>query len=77
MIEVIPLRGTTVNKKNILQTISAKEMDRKDFLKYSGVVLIGLVGLKGIATLLTTAESKISAKPEKITRGYGSGKYGV
>lgn len=67
-----------VSNKNILQTISAKEMDRKDFLKYSGLVLIGLVGLKGVVTLLSSAESKITAQPNATaTRGFGSGRYGA
>jgi len=41
-----------MSTKKLLQTISEKEMDRKEFLKYSGYALLGLVGLKGIANLL-------------------------
>lgn len=65
-------------KKNIIQTIKDKEMDRKDFLKYSGVVLLGVVGLKGIATLLNSPDestaSNLTQKSE--SHGFGSGKYG-
>jgi len=64
--------------KKLLQTISEKEMDRKEFLKYSGYALLGLVGLKGIANLLipvTNTQNK--AKSESAARGFGSGKYGA
>lgn len=53
-------------------------MDRKDFLKYSGLALLSVVGLKTIATLITQTESKKLAESNtKSARGYGGGKYGV
>ena len=54
-------------------------MDRKDFLKYSGVVLIGLVGLKSIAALLTQADKTpvATVSSDQKPRGFGSGKYGA
>lgn len=52
-------------------------MDRKDFLKYSGLVLIGLVGLKGVVTLLTKPDTATVANTTKTSRGFGSGKYGA
>lgn len=66
-------------KKNIVQTITDKEMDRKEFLKYSGLLLLGLVGLKGIATLLSSSnERPLTGVIEKTeSRGFGSGKYGA
>jgi len=69
-------RGVT--KKNIIQTIKEKEMDRKDFLKYSGVVLIGIVGLKGIISMLTVPpeHSSVGIVEKNESRGFGSGKYG-
>lgn len=53
-------------------------MDRKDFLKYSGVVLIGLVGLKSIVALISQADKTpvVVVKSEQ-SRGYGGGKYGA
>lgn len=53
-------------------------MDRKEFLKYSGVVLIGLIGLKGITALISQVD-KPSAMMEsnQVSRGFGSGKYGA
>jgi hypothetical protein len=69
-----------VADKNIIQAIRDKEMDRKDFLKYSGLALLGIVGLKTIATLLIKADNhkQTAIEPSKeVTRGFGSGKYGV
>ncbi len=67
-----------INKK-ILQAIGDKEMDRKDFLKYSGLVLVGLVGLRGVIALLTQKEqtNSLTDKTDQSSRGFGSGKYGA
>jgi hypothetical protein len=68
----------TVINRDILAKIRDKEMDRKDFLKYSGILLASAVGLKGILTVLGTIESQPKvAEQTKSTRGFGSGKYGV
>ena len=65
-------------KKNIFQTIRDKEMDRKEFLKYSGLVLLGLVGLKSVISILTQTEGKVNLVEtrKEVSRGFGSGKYG-
>lgn len=67
-----------VSKKNIIQTIRDKEMDRKDFLKYSGIVLLGVVGLKGVASLLAAPDSllKNNLTQTSAKQGFGSRKYG-
>ena len=82
MIEIVKtgktLRGFTVAQKNIIKAISEKEMDRKDFLKYSGVVLLGVVGLKGILTLLAPSEKPVASNAsQQQGRGFGTGKYGA
>lgn len=66
-------------KKNILQTIKDKEMDRKDFLKYSGLTLAAVVGLKGIISIFSEGDDikTLTAVQKKSTRGFGSGKYGA
>ena len=66
-------------KKNIIQTIKNKEMDRKDFLKYSGLTLAAVVGLKGIISILSADDnSKAVGNTHKdSTHGFGSGKYGA
>lgn len=66
--------------KNIIKNISSKEMDRKDFLKYCGVVLVGLIGFKSVAALLMeSSENKKVAVVQPNSRakqGFGSGSYG-
>ena len=53
-------------------------MDRKDFLKYSGVVLIGIVGLKGLLAILAQPEIPTTVSTaQQSKRGFGSGKYGA
>jgi hypothetical protein len=66
-----------VSKKNIIHTIRNKEMDRKDFLKYSGLAVISLVGLKSVATMLLQHDNKQVIVQKEASRGFGSGRYGV
>lgn len=66
-----------INKK-IIQTIGSKEMNRKEFLKFSGVALLGLIGFKGIVNLLLFDEPKNNVvSSESSAHGFGSGKYGA
>ncbi|MDD3035811.1 MAG: hypothetical protein PHO93_02735 [Candidatus Saccharimonadaceae bacterium] len=63
---------------NIVQTIKEKEMDRKEFLKYSGLVLLGLIGLKAVASLLDQNDiGEKTVTNGNNNRGFGGGKYGV
>jgi hypothetical protein len=68
-----------VINKSLIQKLSDKEMNRKDFLKYSGLFLIGLVGFKGVASLLSQLDKTtiVSDKSNQTPRGFGSGKYGA
>jgi hypothetical protein len=70
-----------VINKDIFKAISEKEMDRKDFLKYSGLVLLGLVGFKSIASILMQPDEHKTASIEpsktEASRGFGGGKYGA
>lgn len=62
--------------RDTVQAIKDKQMDRKDFLKYSGLVLLSVVGLKTFANLISKVDVNQSAKHES-SRGFGGGKYGV
>ena len=64
-------------KKSIVKTISEKEMDRKDFLKYSGLALLSLVGFKGIISVFMQSQSKVIVNEKNKSRGFGSGRYGA
>jgi CRISPR/Cas system-associated endonuclease Cas1 len=66
--------------KNIIKKISEQEMDRKAFLKYSGIALLGLVGLKTVVSLFTQLDEKqvgTNATKDASSHGFGSGKYGA
>ena len=68
-----------MSTKKLIKIIAEKEMDRKDFLKYSGAALLGVVGLKGIANLLiapVVTQPKLAKKADTKS-GFGSGKYGA
>ncbi|MDB5167082.1 MAG: hypothetical protein JWN26_227 [Candidatus Saccharibacteria bacterium] len=53
-------------------------MDRKAFLKYSGLALIGVIGLQGILSLISKIDKPpVAVQPEQTSRGFGSGKYGA
>lgn len=67
--------------KTAIQKISDQEMDRKAFLKYSGLILVGLVGLRGVVALLNGDAKQITyQQPETLNaspRRFGSSKYGA
>jgi len=55
-------------------------MDRKDFLKYSGLALVAVAGFKSVVTFLTQSDNRkvtVIESRKESTRGFGSGKYGA
>jgi len=69
-----------VISKDIVKAIGEKEMDRKDFLKYSGAVLLSLVGFKAIIQILSQSDdhkTSIIKSQHNATHGFGGGKYGA
>lgn len=72
--------GDKVINKRIIQSIRDHEMNREEFLRYVGVVLVGTVGIK---TALNLPGSSISSRPvstakETISsRKFGNGKFGT
>ena len=72
-------RVVGVINRSIIQKLGDKEMDRKDFLKYSGLLLLGVVGFKGVASLLSQLDKTplVADKSNQTSRGFGSGKYGA
>jgi hypothetical protein len=57
-------------KNNQIARLMSKEMDRKDFLKYSGGVLLAVVGVTGLLNTLFRLGG------EQSPRGYGGSSYG-
>ena len=65
-------------KKNVLQTIREQEMDRKSFLKMSGLVLLSFFGVGTIIKLLLPVNTSNQNNAQgQSSKGFGSGKYGV
>jgi len=68
-----------VINKNIIQIIGEKEMDRKDFLKFSGLAVLSLVGLGKVVSVFTQIDNNklaITKSHQQIKQGYSSGRYG-
>jgi hypothetical protein len=68
-----------VINKDILRDIRDKEMDRKTFLKYCGITMLSLIGLKTAVNLLSEFDNKKPASNSKgsSTNGFSGGKYGA
>lgn len=66
------------NIRNQLDTLLSQEMDRKNFLRYSGGILLALIGVTGLMRILLTSNklNQSLTTESKATRGYGSSKYG-
>ena len=61
-------------KNKQLITILSKEMDRKAFLKYSGGVLLAVMGITGLLNALSGVGGEESSKTN--ASGYGGKPYG-
>jgi hypothetical protein len=55
-------------------------MDRKNFLKYSGGIVLAVLGVTGLVRILLSSKQTTSllsqVDTDKKGRGYGSSKYG-
>lgn len=63
-----------MNNKKIVQILD-KEVNRQDFLKMTGVLLLGIIGLPQLLSLLTRS---FDTAPDRKAQpsGYGSSPYG-
>ncbi len=59
-------------KNSDIAKLMNKEMDRKDFLKYSGGVLLAVVGVTGLLNTLL----RVGGEDSSPKSGYGSSAYG-
>ncbi|MBC7459323.1 hypothetical protein H7200_01245 [Candidatus Saccharibacteria bacterium] len=64
--------------KNQIDAILQEKMDRKDFLKYAGTIVLGAIGVTGLVRMILTSRGITStAEPEvQKSRGYGSSTFG-
>lgn len=60
-------------RNKTLTALLSKEVDRKEFLLYIGLLFIALTGISGFLKTISTI-TQGQTKPEK---GFGSGGYGL
>lgn len=62
--------------KNQIDAILQEKMDRKDFLKYAGTVLLGVIGVAGLLRLIAGNRTLGETPGKQQGSGYGSSTYG-
>jgi hypothetical protein len=60
-----------MTNRNQIARLMSKEMDRKDFLKYSGGVLLAVIGISGLLNTLLRLGNERGSQG-----GYGGSAYG-
>ncbi len=67
-----------VSIKKQLDSLLNQEMDRKNFLRYSGGIVLALIGVTGLVRILLSSKGVNPGLLEqpKGSHGYGSSKYG-
>ena len=76
----LTFKDVGVINKDVIKKIGEREMDRKDFLKYSGLAIVAVAGLKTIINFLSEPngqKTKVIETAKQSSRGFGGGKYGV
>lgn len=69
-----------MNAKRLLHNLEEKDMDRRDFLKYAGALVLGVVSAKTALGLLIPEEmTKLPTgdNKQKTGRGFGASRYGA
>lgn len=59
-----------------LQNLMEKPMDRKEFLKHVGAIIVTMVGISAVIRAVSNPLSdvkKMPTEPTKSSRGYGAG----
>jgi hypothetical protein len=62
--------------KEQIKTLLTQEMTRKNFLQYSGGLILAVVGITGFMRVLLGGAKGFSQNYEVQTSGYGSSSYG-
>ena len=76
-------KDKTVPIKTQIEALLQEKMDRKDFLKYSGTVILGIIGVTGLVRMLVGSRGLSTGSTGSDTNsakdaggGYGSSAYG-
>lgn len=66
------------NIRSQLDGLLNQEMDRKNFLRYSGGIVLALLGVTGLIRILLSSKTTnpLIDEPQKKSHGYGSSRYG-
>jgi hypothetical protein len=65
--------------KTQIEALLQEKMDRKDFLKYSGTVILGIIGVTGLLRMVLGSRGLIDSEPQSQHSqgsGYGNSSYG-
>jgi hypothetical protein len=61
-----------------LDAVLHQEMDRKNFLRYGGTILLAVLGISGFVRVLLRSKDSFTSNKNQPTssHGYGSSRYG-
>jgi predicted tellurium resistance membrane protein TerC len=63
--------------KDQIDTLLQEKMDRKDFLKYAGTVILGIIGVTGLVRMVLGNRGVITIDDTRPKgSGYGNSSYG-
>lgn len=65
--------------RNQIDALLQEKMDRKDFLKYAGTVMLGIIGVTGLVRMLLGSRGTGNASggdSKQQSSGYGNSPYG-
>jgi len=65
--------------KTQIEALLQEKMDRKDFLKYAGTIVLGVLGITGLVRMLLGArglDTSVSNGSHQNSSSYGSSPYG-
>jgi hypothetical protein len=64
--------------KNQIDALLQEKMDRKDFLKYAGTVVLGVIGITGLLRMVlgSRGTTTVSSNGSKEGNSYSNSAYG-
>lgn len=62
--------------KNQMANLANKEMSRREFLRYSGMIVLSIVGITGLLRVVTSFNNDSTKNNGAKSNGYGSSYFG-
>lgn len=59
-----------------IDALLQEKMDRKDFLKYAGTIVLSVVGITGLVRMLLVSHGSTPHSTGQQSSGYGGSRYG-